>query len=154
MVTTKETTKELPSRLSDALASVRARPDNELRVVLERSGSALVVTAGGSVDASNVALWRRLVAEAAAVTAVPGPLIVDASGLEFMGACAFAVLVEESTRCRGRGIELHLVSNQPVVGRVLNAAGLGSALSFHATVDDAFGDTPRDDPGPVGGCGA
>ncbi|MDD7813523.1 anti-sigma factor antagonist [Mycobacterium sp. CSUR Q5927] len=132
-----------PVRLSEVLASVTAPPDDEVRVVLERSGSALVVSAGGSVDASNVAVWRRLVGEAAAVTAVPGPLIVDASGLEFMAVCAFGVLIEESARCRRRGIELCLVSGQPIVDRVVKAVGLDGELSFCATIDDALGGTPR-----------
>lgn len=132
-----------PVRISEVLASVTAPPDDEVRVVLERSGSALVVSAGGSVDASNVAVWRRLVGEAAAVTAVPGPLIVDASGLEFMAVCAFGVLIEESARCRRRGIELCLVSGQPIVDRVVKAVGLDGELSFCATIDDALGGTPR-----------
>jgi anti-anti-sigma factor len=146
--------KDLPARLSEVLAGVVARPDDEVRVVLERSGSALVVRAGGSVDASNVAVWRRLVGEAAAITAAPGPLIVDTSGLEFMAVCAFGVLIEEATRCRRRGIRLCLVSGQPIVGRVVNAVGLDSALSFCATIDDALGDTPGADTGTVRGSSA
>ncbi|MGB3286882.1 MULTISPECIES: anti-sigma factor antagonist [Mycolicibacter] len=144
----------LPVRLGEALTSVAASPDMELRVVLERSGPALVVAASGSVDASNVEVWRRLVNEAAAVTHGPGPLVIDSSGLEFMGICAFAVLVEESARCRRRGVSLRLVSSQPLVGRVVNAAGLHSELAFCVTIDEALGDTPREDPGPVRGSSA
>lgn len=138
-----------PVRPGEGLAFVAARPDIEVRVVVERAGSALLVSAAGSVDASNVDVWRRLVAEAAAITEGPGPLIVDTSGLEFMGVCAFAVLAEESTRCHRRGISLRLVSSQPIAGRVVSATGLDNELSFCATIDEALGDAPRDDPGPV-----
>lgn len=139
----------LPMPLDDASVTSAVAPDMELRVVLERSGPALVFSAGGSVDASNVEVWRRLVNEAAAITKGPGPLIVDTSRLEFMGICAFTVLVEESTRCRRRGIGLSLVSTQPIVGRVVTAAGLDRELSFYVTIDEALGGASREDPGPV-----
>jgi|GEM_PF-3522778 len=126
--------------------------EEELQVLVERRGPALLVHAGGSVDASNVAVWRRLIGEAAEVATAPGPLIIDTSGLEFMGICAFAVLVEQSARCRRRGIRLCLVSDQHSTARVVDVAGIDAELSFAATVDDVLGDVPdvpRDDPGPV-----
>ncbi|BBY32579.1 hypothetical protein MMIN_06400 [Mycolicibacter minnesotensis] len=124
-------------------------PGERLGAVVERDGTALLVHAGGSVDASNVALWRRLIAEAATATVAPGPLVIDAKALEFMAVCAFAVLVDEAARCRVRGIMLYLVSDQPVVTRVVNAAGLDSELSLAANIDEALGRVPRRDPGPV-----
>ncbi|QZA06635.1 anti-sigma factor antagonist [Mycolicibacter heraklionensis] len=123
--------------------------EDELHVLVERRGSALLVHAGGSVDASNVAVWRRLIGEAAEVATAPGPLIIDTSGLEFMAICAFAVLVEESAGCRRRGIRLCLVSDQRIAARVVDAVGIDAALSFAATVDDILGAAPRDDPGSV-----
>lgn len=134
-----------------ATATTSDLPGDFLRVVVERHGSALLVRAGGSVDASNIVVWGRLVGEAAGVTAAPGPLIIDTNGLEFMGVCAFEVLVEESARCRGRGIELCLVSAQPVVARVVAAAGLDRQLSFSANIDGALGCTPREGLGPAPG---
>lgn len=135
--------------VGEACAAPQVPSEDELRVLVERRGSALLVHAGGSVDASNVAVWRRLVTEAAEVATAPGPLIIDTSGLEFMGICAFAVLVDESARCRRRGIRLCLVSDQRLTARVVDAAGIDAELSFAATVDDVLGDAPRDDPGPV-----
>lgn len=133
----------------EAFGASEIPAEEELHVLVERRGSALLVHAGGSVDASNIAVWRRLVAEAAEVATAPGPLIIDTSGLEFMGICAFAVLVDESARCRRRGIRLHLVSDQQLTARVVDAAGIDTELSFAQTVDDVLGDAPRDDPGPV-----
>lgn len=140
-------TREHPSPLNDQPVAGPGHPAKSLRVVLERCGSALLVHAGGSVDASNVVLWRRLVGEAAAVTAAPGPLIVETDGLEFMGVCAFAVLVEESASCRSRGVTLHLVSSQPVVSRIVTAAGLDTELSFSANLDEVIDGLPDQDPG-------
>lgn len=120
-----------------------------LDAVVERNGTALLVRAGGTVDASNVALWRRLIADASTATVAPGPLVIDAKALEFMAVCAFAVLADEAARCRFRGITLYLVSDQPVVARVVAAAGLDSELLLVASVDEALGGVPRRDPGPV-----
>lgn len=119
--------------------SATARRDgNAVRVVVERNGSAVLVHAVGSVDASNAALWRQLIAEAAAITMPPGPLIVETSALEFMGLCAFAVLAEESAGCLRRGITLCLVSNQRLAVRVVTAAGLDTRMSFCTNIDDAL----------------
>lgn len=113
-----------------------------LRAVVEQRGSAFLVHAQGAVDAANLGVWHGLVAGAAAGTTAPGPLIVDAGGLEFMGVGAFAVLLEESARCRARGITLHLVSSQPVVARVVAATGLERDLAFSPTVDEALAAAP------------
>ena len=131
--------------VDEAFVAPAGLAEEELRVLVERRGSALLAHAGGSVDASNIAVWRRLVGDAAAAATAPGPLIIDASGLEFMGICAFAVLVEEAARCRRRGIRLCLVSDQHITARVVKAAGLDAELSFAVTV----GDVPCGDPGPV-----
>lgn len=107
-----------------------------LRAVVEQRGSACLVHAQGAVDAANLGLARAGRRGGRGTTA-PGPLIVDAGGLEFMGVGAFAVLLEESARCRARGITLHLVSSQPVVARVVAATGLERDLAFSPTVDEA-----------------
>jgi anti-anti-sigma factor len=124
--------------LSDGLVSAMGRPGSSVRVVVERRGSVVLFCAGGAVDASNVDIWRRMLGEAAQATVVPGPLIVDTSRLEFMGLCAFAVLAEESSRCRRRDTKLCLVSNHRIAARIVAAAGLESELSFYPTVNAAL----------------
>jgi anti-anti-sigma regulatory factor len=71
--------------LSSRLISELAQARSTLRMTTERSGLAVIVTAGGELDASNEATWRRLLSEAAAAAGPPGPLVIDTSGLDFMG---------------------------------------------------------------------
>jgi anti-anti-sigma factor len=104
----------------------------------ERIDLAVIVTAGGELDASNEATWRRLLSEAGAAAGPPGPLVVDTSGLDFMGCCAYAALAEEAKRCRQHGVQLRLVSNQPVVARVVEACGLSELLPVDESVDSAL----------------
>lgn len=76
-----------------------------LRAVTECTGSAVVVHVGGDIDASNEVAWQRLVSKSAAIAIAPGPFVIDIRDLDFMGSCAYAVLAQESVRCRRRGVE-------------------------------------------------
>ncbi len=131
--------------LSSRLISELARARSTLRATTERSGMAVIVNAGGELDASNETIWRRLLSEAAAAAGPPGPLVIDTSGLDFMGCCAYAALAEEAERCRHRGIELRLVSNLSVVPRIVAACGLSELLPVEPTVDAALSAFPPAD---------
>lgn len=126
-----------PVALSTGLRSQLRDGHSKLRTTTHRSGSTVVVYTAGEVDAANVDIWRRLVWEAAAAVWPPGCLVIDTNELDFMGCCAYAVLAEEADRCRRRGIELCLVSQDPIVARVVTAGRLGSRLQIHTTVDEA-----------------
>jgi anti-anti-sigma factor len=124
--------------LSSRLISELAQARSTLRTTIERSDLAVIVSAGGELDASNETTWRRLLSEAATAAGSPGPLVVDISGLDFMGCCAYAALGEEAERCRRRGVEMRLVSSQPVVARVVTACGLSELLPVDDSVDTAL----------------
>ena len=51
--------------LSSRLISELAQARSTLRTTIERSGLAVIVSAGGELDASNETTWRRLLSEAA-----------------------------------------------------------------------------------------
>ncbi|GFG64408.1 anti-sigma factor antagonist [Mycobacterium kubicae] len=124
--------------LSTRLVYELGDPRSRLRATTDRSGEAVVIHAGGEIDACNEQTWRHLVSEAAAGVTLPGVLVVDVRDVEFMGCCAFAVLAEEAQRCRRRGVEMRLVSATPVVARIVAACGLSDTLPIHRTVDDAL----------------
>ena len=124
--------------LSSRLISELAQARSTLRTTIERSDLAVIVSAGGELDASNETTWRRLLSEAAAAAGSPGPLVVDISGLDFMGCCAYAALGEEAERCRRRGVEMRLVSSQPIVARIVTACGFSELLPVDDSVDIAL----------------
>jgi anti-anti-sigma factor len=124
--------------LSSRLISELAQARSTLRMTTERIGLAVIVSAGGELDASNEATWRRLLNEAAAAAGPPGPLVVDTSGLDFMGCCAYAALAEQAQRCQQHGVQLRLVGRQPVVSRIVGACGLSELLPVDETVDAAL----------------
>jgi len=111
-----------------------------LRATVERSSTVMLLRVGGEIDAANKDTWKRLVDDVAGATAAPGLLVVDTSGMDFMASVAFRVLIEQSARCRVRGITLCLVSNQPIVARIMGAAWAGVELPFYQSVDAALHD--------------
>lgn len=127
--------------LSTRLVYELGDPHSTLRATTDRSGLAVLINAGGEIDACNEHTWRHLVSEAASVVTPPGPFVVDVTGLDFMGCCAFAVLAEEAQRCHRRGIELRLVSRQPIVARIVDMCGLSGVLPVYPTADSALAAT-------------
>jgi anti-anti-sigma factor len=124
--------------LSTKLVYELGDPNSTLRATADRCGPSVVIYAGGEIDACNEDTWRHLVCEAASGVTAPGFFVVDVTGLDFMGCCAFAVLGDEGKSCRTRGIDLRLVSCAPIVTRIVDACGLGSVLPIYPTVDSAL----------------
>ncbi|BBZ15003.1 anti-sigma factor antagonist [Mycobacterium branderi] len=109
-----------------------------LRATSERCGAAVIVRVGGEVDACNEDAWSNLLIKMAAAAVAPGPFVVDVGNVGFMGCAAFVVLAHEARRCRRRGVNMCLVTNQPIVARVVAAGGLRPLLSVHPTVEAAL----------------
>jgi anti-anti-sigma factor len=124
--------------LSTRLVYQLGDPHSTLRATTDRRGAAVLIYAGGEIDACNEETWRRLVSEAASVVTSPGPLVVDVTGLDFMACCAVEVLAEQAESLRPRGVELRLVSPQQIVSRIVDACGLGGMLPIYPTVDSAL----------------
>ena len=124
--------------LSTRLVYELGDPRSTLRAITDRTGEAVVIHAGGEIDACNEHTWRQLITEAAATATLPGPFVVDVSDVDFMGCCAYAVLAEAAEKCRPRGVELRLVTHTPIVGRIVAACGLSDVLPVYPTVDHAL----------------
>ena len=129
--------------LSARLVYELGDPHSRLRATTDRSGAAVLINAGGEIDACNEHTWRHLVSEAASVVTPPGPFVVDVTGLDFMGCCGFAVLAEQAQRCRRRGIQLRLVSRQRIVARIVDVCGLSRVLPIYPTADSALATAAR-----------
>jgi len=127
--------------LSTKLVSELGDPHSTLRATTDHSGPAVLIYAGGEVDACNERTWRLLLGEAAVAVSAPGPFVVDVSGLDFMACCAFAALAEEAEGCRKRGVELRLVSHEPIVARIVQSCGLSKVLPVYPTADAALAST-------------
>lgn len=115
-----------------------------LNAVTRRRGPAVIISVSGAIDASNEGEWNHLVAQMAAVARFPGPVVVDAHELDFMGCCAFPALARAAERCRRRGVMLCLVSQQPIVARIVAVSGLRWLLPIYPTTEAALSRSPRE----------
>jgi anti-anti-sigma factor len=131
-------TEAFPAPSSARLSSQFGDTNSGLRAITECTGSAVVLYVGGDIDAGNEGAWRRLVSRSAAIAIAPGPFVIDVQALEFIGSCAYATLADEAVQCRRRGVNLRLVSSQPVVARTIAACGLGPLLPIYTTVENAL----------------
>ncbi|KAA1248772.1 anti-sigma factor antagonist [Mycobacterium simiae] len=124
--------------LSTRLVRELGEPRSTLRATTDRLGAAVLIHAGGEVDACNEHTWRHLINEAATSVPASGLLIVDVTDLDFMGCCALSVLAEEAERCRRRGVSLRLASSPSAVARIVSACGLSEILPVFPTADAAL----------------
>lgn len=124
--------------LSAHLVAELGDAQSRLRAAAQRSDSAVIVNAGGEVDACNEDSWRNLIRETASAAEPPGLFIVDVNDIAFMGCCALEVLADEAERCRNRGVTLRLVSRKPAIARFVAACGLEEVLPVHPTAVSAL----------------
>src|ERR1700761_1377921 len=125
--------------LSARLLQQLGAPSSTLRAVVERFDAAVVVHAGGEVDASNDSTWRRLLVEAAAAAAPDAALIVDLAALKFVSCSALEALSQQSQWCRRHGVQIRLVTEQSAISLVVTASAHGSPIPTFPSVGLALG---------------
>lgn len=115
-----------------------------LNAVTRRRGPAVIIAVSGAIDASNEGEWNYLVEQMAAIARFPGPVVVDAHEMDFMGCCAYPALARAAERCRRRGVTLCLVSQQPIVARIVAVLGLRWLLPIYPTIEAALSRAVRE----------
>ncbi|PRY33778.1 anti-sigma factor antagonist [Umezawaea tangerina] len=95
-----------------------------------------VVSVSGEVDMVSAPALR------AGVTANlvdGGKLVLDLTGVSFLGSAGLAVLVEAAQQSRSRAIAFSVVAADRAVTRPIAATGLGEVFDVHPTLDEAIG---------------
>ena len=110
-----------------------------LTVDVGARGSAVVVSVSGELDLATVPVLRERLDGVPEVSSAPSPLVVDLSGLTFIGSAGLALLVDLNNQCVERGVLLALVANGTVVPRAIQVTALDQVFSVHPSLDDALG---------------
>jgi anti-sigma B factor antagonist len=110
-----------------------------LTVDMDARGSAVVVSVRGELDLATVPMLREQLESVHEISPVPSPLVVDLSGLTFIGSAGLALLVDLNNQCVERGVLLALVATGSVVPRAIQVTALDQVFSVHASVDEALG---------------
>lgn len=93
-----------------------------------------VVSVSGEVDMLTA---PRLRADVLRHIETGGTLVLDLSGVSFLGSAGLAVLVEASQHGKRRGTAFRVVAVERAVTRPLAATGLGEVFSVFESVDQA-----------------
>ncbi|PPK62070.1 STAS domain-containing protein [Actinokineospora auranticolor] len=109
-----------------------------LTTVLDRSPGWDAVRARGEVDLGTVPVLRDALLSALDVDPSPGLLVVDLTGVSFMGSVGLTVLVEAGERATSLERDLIVVATPGgVVRRAIEITGLDQALAIADDVDQA-----------------
>ncbi|MGO1049677.1 STAS domain-containing protein [Crossiella sp. CA198] len=101
-----------------------------------RPGGIVVITVVGELDMSSTPAFQELLG--AEVDATCRRLVLDLSGVSFLGSSGLAALVEARQVVHSQDAELRLVCATHAVTRPLHATGLGEVFDIHQTLDGAL----------------
>lgn len=115
--------------------------DQQLRVERQHRDDAVVVSAHGEVDGTNVSLLRDEVA-AAFAEARAVPVVVDLTDVGFFSSIGMALLVEHHRLGEDRSTPLRVVAPARSPLRALRAARLDQVLDLYPDLPTALAATP------------
>jgi anti-sigma B factor antagonist len=104
----------------------------------ESVGAAVVLHVDGELDCSTAdELADRLGGAVRSITP-PAPVVVDLTGLRFLGAQGIGLLLDHQDLCLRRGSALVVVANSASVLRPLEALELTDVLGVRSCVQEAL----------------
>lgn len=102
--------------------------DESLSVSTSRVGAAVVARAAGEVDHGAADTLRRVMN--GLVDAGEDQVILDLTGVTFLGAAGLGVIADVTRRLAGSGTVLHLRSPSPIVQRLLTITSLDGLVAL------------------------
>lgn len=111
--------------------------DGTLLARPERCGDAIVVHVTGELDLASAPILDELLSE---LNEPSAPLVLDLTGVTFMGSSGLELLVKHEARCRVTGRTLRVVANNRAVLRPIGLTGLTTAVTVVDTLADALGE--------------
>lgn len=130
------------SRRGDLFGPVAGEPAElceRLQAELEPRAEAVILHVYGEADAYTQPRWRRVLDTALAEAGPNRRLVVDLSGIQFLGCRPILDLAERAQQGAARGVQISVFNPLPgVVDRVVGIAGLSAWLPVHATLAEAL----------------
>ncbi|MBP2337965.1 STAS domain-containing protein [Saccharothrix coeruleofusca] len=107
-------------------------PGEQIGIGVERVGADVTVVAvTGEIDMLTAPRLRTEVKEQLSTSRA---VVLDLSGVSFLGSAGLAVLVEASQQSERGGADFHVVAVARAVTRPLAATGLSGVFNVHPTV--------------------
>jgi anti-anti-sigma factor len=115
---------------STAHAGAVAGAREPLRVERVVDGRLVLVRVGGELDTVTVGTLHDALVEAETCVTPPVPVVVDLTGVTFLGAAGLSVLVDHHERCAALGSALLIVPGGNAVRRAMAVTGLQTRLAL------------------------
>lgn len=115
--------------------SAEMRSEQPISLDVRTVDGGIVVVVAGEVDMVTTPQLRECVQDQ--IAEQPGVLVLDLSGLSFLGSSGLAVLVESLEQCRAKEIALRLVCTSREVLRPMEATGLTELFEIHPDLETA-----------------
>lgn len=109
-----------------ALVQPRAR----LRVEQVVEGRSVLVRVTGELDHVTAGTLSAVLGDAETVVSPPAPVVVDLTGVTFLGAAGLSVLVDHHERCVALGSALLIVPGSKAARRAMIVTGLHARLAL------------------------
>lgn len=111
--------------------------DDSIWVERTVENHSVVVRAGGELDLRAAPVLGEQLALAEAIVVPPAPVVLDLTGIEFMGSAGLSLLMEHHERCLALGTRLLIVPGSSAVTRPLMVTGLDRVLNLTAADEPA-----------------
>ncbi|MFJ8958191.1 STAS domain-containing protein [Lentzea sp. NPDC102401] len=108
------------------------------RSTRERVGDTVLVRVAGEIDVSTAQNLADCLGEAVRMVTPPASVVLDLSGVRFLGAQGVGLLLDHQDLCLRRGSALVIVANTAAVLRPLQALELMSVLGVRSSVLEAM----------------
>ncbi|MGI8312257.1 STAS domain-containing protein [Saccharopolyspora hattusasensis] len=96
----------------------------------------MVIQAGGDLDCRTAARLHELLA--ARLSSMVDTVVLDLSGLNFIGVAGLELLLHAHRQADSRGVDLRLVTSAHCLQRALIAAELTESFRCYATLERAL----------------
>ncbi|GAB1511576.1 STAS domain-containing protein [Actinophytocola sp. KF-1] len=106
------------------------QPRARLRAEQVVEGRSVLVRVTGELDSITADTLSATLTDAEAVVSPPAPVVVDLTGVTFLGAAGLSVLVEHHERCAAIGSALLIVPGSKAVRRAMTVTGLHARLAL------------------------
>lgn len=109
-----------------------------LTVERERRDAALIVRFTGDVDMITAETMQKALTAALNDVTAPHPVIVDLTGVTFLGSSGIAQLMFANQRATDQRTPLRIVAADRVVLRPLELTGIATSLTIHPDIPTAL----------------
>ncbi|MFD9706150.1 STAS domain-containing protein [Lentzea sp. NPDC059081] len=107
------------------------------RTTSESKGDTVLVHVAGELDHATASELAGCLKAAVRAVVPPAPVVVDLSGVRFLGAAGIGLLLDQQDACLRLGSALVVVANTSAVLRPLQVLELTGVLGVRASVKDS-----------------